>query len=448
MDSEEAQPAISPPRILVTKMRVAILLLLMVASPFLYILSLECWRQYDISRAKDEFKRDLQTAIAPYQGVEDWPSWYRAKVEGNWGGDKYSAWCNDAVHGPHASPKLDFELEAAIVERLKGRTPFEYADPDPLALQAFIDDSDVMASRADNLLRFDDLGGIPTFDGVPSWPILEPLLAMGMLVQRIQVLTFQTRYSEAWNELGRLWEILARLRTCSSVAEYMVRVGAEGMFHSAFADLCRDSTPPGEAGDWFPMPPPIDHTQELFDCEGAYLAQLLGDVDWDTAWDEFDDDDGNEAWFAWVGYHHSQSEREDIYERPAATYRLQSEYFRDLAQMREAAANGESIGVLGSQAENTMERVRVGYAKQLLLRQRSNLLFKLRTAELNRMPLAEVVQSDEETKSMVLSNSAEGWLVEWRDTTELRTMLWLDANDDLEDDWSDPILLKVLSNRD
>lgn len=259
----------------------------------------EFWRREQVLDARREYVAAVQPVRARLAGVQDWPAWYRARLNGSEGCAEFQAWASR--WGGYDGPGLEMhrELADACAERVEQSDRFEHPDPSPEALRKALQETLAAHDQAQALLHYDNLVGVPQMsDGVAQSDILAPSFALGVIYRRALFL----------QHFGDRDRVVAELQLLLNLYRRMARPEQYGAYVStsvALNYICR-------IVEWLlptgPLPPSVhaelrlagardpDLWRRIVHGELAYWAQLFADFDES----ELMRDPAGLGWFEWI----------------------------------------------------------------------------------------------------------------------------------------------------
>jgi hypothetical protein len=363
------------------------------------------WRQVQLGSAKQELRDEVDALQAQFAGVDDWKQWYLNRLQGDWGGDAYVAWCRSLEARSGLSTTPGWADSSWLESSLNGRASVGPA-PTEAELREFLDATAAFAGDADALLHFDDLSGVPEFtDDQPTFPFMDEIAALNVLMIRAQVYAHLGESAAAWAEWRRLAGITERMRADAALLEYLLNVSKRKMTANTFELLAaRLRTPEGITAYSKPEIAP-DRLAECMRLESAYIHQYYArGFNWDDPGDEWEDSFSPRL---------HQDEATDTLDRylfrPGREYHLAAEQIRT---MRLLATNSKDppketeswIEYLSGQPAD-------GRARHTLSTLRACLVFALRTHEASGEALETYVPDPEFYSDYRVERSKDGWMV-------------------------------------
>jgi hypothetical protein len=208
---------------------------LMVAGLVLVVLAAivfgaEAWRMHAVNRAYSELDSVGAEVCAHFGENVDWAEWYRKRMTGSDGSAELRAWAEKWQETDLAIPGRNTELQFAVEERIQEAPEFAYPEPDKAEVRAAIDASAALVAEARSLLKYDNLLGVPDLSqGFPRFEVLAWFGTTGAIETRVQFQTLLNDRQGALADLELLFELAARMKSPSSLIDYMVAIGVESM---------------------------------------------------------------------------------------------------------------------------------------------------------------------------------------------------------------------------
>jgi hypothetical protein len=239
------------------------------------------------AEAAEELRAALNDARKEFDGVDDWPQWFRDRVKGESGYKEFRAWV-DRVAGDSvdldAKHQLDDETASALWTLVE---PLELvkdgALPDRGRLRTFLEESESLASEVDALLEFDCLVAfVPQGEDVIHEIVgftVPPMRAIQMLLHRCQAHVFLGNYIGAWSELARLGAVLKRFRDRPTIVSEMTQSGLEDQFLRTIAWAAVYSFPSPEVLEAMPYKVTEPNMARIFEAELVFKLLWFGDND-------------------------------------------------------------------------------------------------------------------------------------------------------------------------
>jgi hypothetical protein len=359
------------------------------------VVSFAGWRQHRINNAFDELRTEYDAAASVFSHVEDWDRWYRGRVERNWGGDVYETLAQ------YASENWSYDDDRILMAEnwLSGYGP---EHPDLRQAEEFITETDEYAARMRQLLRYDDLAILPslTDDGWWARPVLPIVLANQILVTRACCFALLNQPDDAWREWQLLVEHNLRRHAFSCRVDHATHNSWVRQAHRLFARLATLYPLPEYASSYLPASWPEPDWASTVEGELALYAQA-------AALDQTIEP--TQLRWAGIGGGSGYGHVRDWLLNPEKYVQWMTEEVRGLRMLHEFLRQGGTLRDYPGYADTSFsERVLRSNAMRAMSALEVNLVYKLRRAEAEGVPLAEFEAPGEQYGQVTIERAEDG----------------------------------------